>query len=445
MPMIVPAFALAFRAGFPDLLGRPLVVALSGGADSVALLLLLHRNHEALRCGIRAVHVHHHARGAEADGDAEHCAALCRTLGVPFVLAHLAEPPPSGQSAEAWWRSGRYACLEAARRQLEAAAVATGHTLDDQAETVLLKLLRGSGPRGVAAVRARHGAVIRPLLSFRRKELRDWLATEGVGWREDTSNADRGRPRAWVRHELLPLLLARSPRATEHLAAFAAALAEDEAALGGWLRREARWPEVADPVPAAAVAELPPALRRRWLLELAARLPLGEPPSRRQLEQFDGLLDQGRPTAVDLGRRWVLRRRGAQLVLSPPPCRPFDPVTAAVPSELTLPGGFVARLGFGSAAAGHRALLAPRLRDVPLAWRSVRPGERAAGRDARPLSVRLAAAGIPAEWRRAWPVLEAGGTIAWLPGVGVQPGWDAPPAAAVVAELEEPWVRRARS
>ena len=445
MPMIVPAFALAFRAGFPDLLGRPLVVALSGGADSVALLLLLHRNQETLGCALHAVHVHHHARGPEADGDAEHCAALCRRLGVPFILAHLDETPPPGQSAEAWWRAGRYARLAAACREFGAAAVATGHTLDDQAETVLLKLLRGSGPRGVAAVRARHGAVIRPLLSFRRAQLRQWLAAEGVGWREDTSNADLGRPRAWLRHELLPLVLARSPRAPEHLAAFAAALAEDDAVLGGWLRREGRWPEVKAPVPVAAVAGLPAALRRRWLLELAARLPLGEPPSRHQLAQFDGLLDRGRPAAIDLGRRWVLRRRGARLLLSPPPCRPFDPVATSVPSELTLPGGFVARLGVESAAAGHRALLAPRLRELPLAWRSVRPGERAEAGGGRPLGVLLAAAGVPPEWRRAWPVLEAGGTIAWLPGVGVQAGWEAVPAEAVVAELEEPWVRRARS
>ena len=445
MPMIVPAFALSFRAGFPDLLGRPLVVALSGGADSVALLLLLHRNHEALRCTLHAVHVHHHARGAEADGDAEHCAALCRTLGVPLVLEHLDGSPPPGESAEAWWRAGRYARLAGVRRRLDAAAVATGHTLDDQAETVLLKLLRGSGPRGVAAVRARHGATIRPLLSFRRAELRAWLAAEGVGWREDATNADTDRPRAWVRHRLLPLLLERAPRAAEHLAAFAAALAEDEVALGGWLAREGQWPEVKEPVPIPRVRELPAALRRRWLLELAARLPLGEPPSRHQLEQFDGLLDHGRPAAVDLGRRWVLRRRGARLILSPPPCRPFDPVVVVVPSEVSLPGGFVARLGVGSPSACHRALLAPRLREVSLVWRPVRPGERAQGSGGRPLTALLAAAGIPAEWRRAWPVLEAGGTIAWLPGVGVQRGWDAAPAVAVVAELEEPWVRRARS
>jgi tRNA(Ile)-lysidine synthase len=445
MPMIVPAFELAFRAGYPDLLGRPLVVALSGGADSVALLLLLHRNREALRCTLHAVHVHHHARGAAADGDAEHCAALCRTLGVPFVLEHLDGPPPPGESAEAWWRSGRYTRLAGVRRRLDAAAVATGHTLDDQAETVLLKLLRGSGPRGVASVRARHGATIRPLLSFRRAELRAWLTAEGVGWREDETNADTGRPRAWVRHELLPLLLERVPRAADHLAAFATALAEDEAVLGACLRRDGEWPEIGAPVPVAVVAALPAALRRRWLLELAARLPLGEPPSRRQLGQFDQLLDHGLPAAVDLGRRWVLRRRGGRLHLSPPPCRRFEPVPVAVPSEVKLPGGFVARLGVGSPWAGHRALLAPRVRDLPLVWRSVRSGERAHGVVGRPLAALLAAAGVPAEWRRAWPVLEAGGTIAWLPGVGVQSGWDAAPAEAVVAELEEPWVRRARS
>ena len=441
--MIAPAFALAFRAGFPDLVGRPIVVALSGGADSTALLLLFHRNRDELGCPLHAVHVHHHARGTAADGDAAHCAKLCEKLDVALVVEHLDGPPPPGQSAEAWWRSERYGRLESVRRRLDAAAVATGHTLDDQAETVLLKLLRGSGPRGVAAVRARHGAVIRPLLGLRRAELRAWLTAEGVGWREDATNADADRPRGWVRHELLPLIAARVPRAADHLAAFAAALADDEAALGSWLRRDGCWPDLGHAVSIEPVAVLPAALRRRWLLELAARLPLGEPPSRRQLGQFDGLVEHGRPAALDLGRRWVLRRRGDRLHLAPPPCRAFEPVPAVMPSERTLPGGFVVRLGISSPAATHRALLSPRLLEGRPTWRPARPGERTA--DGRPLAGLLAAAGIPAEWRRAWPVLEAGGTIAWLPGAGVQAGWEADPERAVVAELEEPWVRRARS
>jgi len=441
--MIAPAFALAFRAGFPDLVGRPIAVALSGGADSTALLLLFHRNREVLGCPLHAVHVHHHARGAAADEDAAHCAGLCADLGVPLVVEHLDAPPPPGQSAEAWWRSERYARLESVRRRLGAAAVATGHTLDDQAETVLLKLLRGSGPRGVAAVRPRHGAVVRPLLSFRRSGLRAWLTAAGIAWREDATNADAGRPRGWVRHELLPLIAARAPRAAEHLAAFAAALADDEVALGDWLRRDGLWPDLGQPVAAAPVAALPVALRRRWLLELAARLPLGEPPSRRQLEQFESLLAHGRPAALDLGRRWVLRRRGSRLHLAPPPCPAFEPVPAVAPSETALPGGFVVRLGVSSSSATHRALLSPRLLESAPVWRPARPGERTAG--GRLLAGVLAAAGIPAEWRRAWPVLEAGGTIAWLPGAGVQAGWEAEPERAVVAELEEPWVRRARS
>jgi tRNA(Ile)-lysidine synthase len=443
MSMIARAFAFAFRAGFPDLVGRPIVVALSGGADSTALLLLLHRSRAELGCALHAVHVHHLVRGREADLDARHCAALCAGLAVPLAVEHLGGPPPPGHSAEAWWRSERYARLAAARERLGAEAVATGHTLDDQAETVLLKLLRGSGPRGVAAVRPRHGAVVRPLLGFRRAELRAWLASEGVGWREDATNADTDRPRGWIRHEVLPLIVARAPRAAEHLAAFADALAEDDAALGERLRQDGVWPEPGRPVGVGPVAALPVALRRRWVLELAARLPLAEPPSRRQLDQIDGLLGSGRPAAVDLGRRWVLRRRGARLHLSPPPCPAFEPVAAAAASEVTLDSGFVVRLGVTSPAATHRALLAPRVLESRPVWRPLRPGERDV--DGRPFAALLAAAGVPAEWRRAWPVLEAGGTIAWLPGAGVQAGWEAEPERAVVAELEEPWVRRARS
>jgi len=191
---------------------------------------------------------------------------------------------------------------------------------------------------------------------------------------------------------------------------------------------------------------LHPALAR-WAARSGATLHAQQGPDlgARMQAALRSALDRGRPAAVDLGRRWVLRRRGSRLFITPPPCRPFDPVPAAVPSELTLPGGFVARLGVGSSAPSHRALLAPRLREVPLVWRPVQPGERAEGGGGRPLAALLAAAGIPAEWRRAWPVLEAGGTIAWLPGVGVQRGWEGAPAEAVVAELEEPWVGRARS
>ena len=188
-------FSRSFAQVFPDLAGKPVLVALSGGSDSVALLHLFLAACEHLGSEVRAAHVHHHLRGAEADGDAAFCRALCDSLAVPLSVLHLDPVPPRGASPEAWWRSERYRLLEAERERTGCAATATAHTLDDQAETVLLKLLRGAGVRGVAGIRPRRGAVIRPLLGARRETLRAWLREREASWREDASNLAADRPR----------------------------------------------------------------------------------------------------------------------------------------------------------------------------------------------------------------------------------------------------------
>jgi tRNA(Ile)-lysidine synthase len=436
-------FSAAFRRNFPDLVGRPILVALSGGADSVALLCLLQEGTSDLGSRVCAAHVHHHVRGAEADGDAAHCTALCGRLGVELVVKHLDPVRPRGASPEAWWRRERYRLLEEAREESECSAVATAHTRDDQAETVLLKLLRGAGPRGVAGIRRRTGTLVRPLLDFGRSEIRAFLSSRGVEWREDSSNADPTLPRAWVRGRLVPLLTEAFPGSVTHLAEFGEALAVDDALLGSLLSERGAWPGVGRPLALEAVAALPPALLRRWVLELAARLPLSEPPSRRQLDAVASLLARGRPAAVDLGRRWVLRRRGDMLALTPPPLRAFGPVPVGVPSRVELPGGFVATIDAPRGGTRHRARVHPRVRDFSLVWRSVAPGERF-DTGSKPIARLLARAGVPSEWRRAWPLLSAGGRMVWLPAVGVAEGWQGNDAEGVVAEVEEPWERHVR-
>ncbi len=443
--MIQADFTAAFRRKFPEVLGRPVLVALSGGADSVALLCLLHGARGELGSAVHACHVHHHVRGSPADEDAAYCGELCNRLGVPFAVEHLDPARPRGSSPEAWWRRERYRALEAARRRMACLALVTAHTRDDQAETVLLKLLRGAGPRGVAGVRLRSGAVIRPLLDFRRGDLRAWLTERGIAWREDASNTEETRPRAWIRGRLIPLVAQGFPNAVTHLAAFAAALAQDDDLITVVLRERAAWPAVGETLRIESVAALPPPLLRRWVLELASRLPLVEPPSRSQLEAVELMVANGTPAAVDLGRHWVLRRRRGALALCPPRILPFPPQAARVPSRLELPGGFVASLGaVESTRARHRVVLSRRLADAPLAWRSVVPGERFGGETGKPVTRALTRAGVPAEWRRAWPALEAGGTMVWLPAVGVAEGWAGSEADGVVAGLEEPWERRAR-
>ena len=443
--MIIDAFVHSFRQRFPDLTGVPVLLALSGGSDSVALLHLMEAARPLLACTLRAAHVHHHVRGDDADADAAFCETLCASLGIPLDVVHASPLPPRGTSPEAWWRRERYRLLDEVRSAKECRVVLTAHTRDDQAETVLMKLLRGSGPRGVAGIRRRRGTVARPLLDFGRAELRSWLESVGWPWREDATNASADTPRGRIRHRLLPAVEEAFPGAGGHLVAFAEALAGDEDVLAGMLRRDGVWPEPRRGVPVAAVGALPLALRRRWVLELAARLPLTEPPSRTQLEAVEGMIGGRGPAAVDLGRRWVLRRRGGQLHLSPPPCDPFPPVPVRVPSETPLPGGFFGRVGTAPSDATHGTWLRPGLRDAALVWRSPEPGERWGSSGRRTVARALARAGVPAPWRRAWPVLAADGRIVWVPGVSRQTEWAGRPGDGVRAELEEPWRRLDKS
>lgn len=435
-------FAAEFRARFPDLLGGRVLVALSGGADSVALLHLLHEAAVELPLSLHAVHVHHHLRGDEADADAAWCARLCDGLAVTFRVRHLDDPvPPRGTSPEAWWRRGRYRLLALEATQERCAAVLTAHTLDDQAETVLLKLLAGGGSRAVAGIRRRRGVVVRPLLDVRRAELRSFLSTRGLGWREDTTNRDTRRPRGWVRQHVMPLLEAQFPRASEHLARLAADLARDEELLGDLLAQGGEWPQPGGAVDVLPLHRLPESLLARWTLELASRLPVQEPPSRTQLDLVAAMIQRGQPGGVDLGRRWVLRRRGERLHLLPPPCPRFDAHEAR--GSQTLPGGWRATLGTaGGKGASYRACLDSKVLTAGAVWRSVRRGEGWPERGVRSLARALAAAGVPAPWRPAWPALEAGGRIVWVPAVGVAAEWVAAGSGTgVAATLEEPWHR----
>ncbi len=426
--------------------GQGILVALSGGADSVALLHLLHATQAELGVRVCAAHVHHHVRGAAADEDAAFCERLCARLGVRFELLHLTAPRPVGSSPEAFMRAERYRLLETARVRLGCTVVVTAHTLDDQAETVLHRVLRGAGTRGAAGIRPRHGRVVRPLLWSRRTDLRAMLTERGETWREDATNQSPDQPRALLRRRVLPLLESCFPGSAAHLAILAARLAEDDEELSDLLSGIAVYPAVGSPAPVAGVSQLKGALRRRWVLELAGQLPRTGALTSTQVDLVEGLLLTGVPAAVDLGGRWVLRRHGAWLHLSPPPCPPFAPVAARLGESNRLPGGFQVALGVGagqSAGVVHRALLHPRVGNPGAVWRPLVPGERWPASRGRCVKA-LAGLGVPPEWRKAWPVLEVNGTMIWLPGVGVAPGWGGDPPSGIQAQVEEPWTRQNR-
>jgi tRNA(Ile)-lysidine synthase len=278
-------------------------VAVSGGADSLALLHALRVLAGPRRWRLAVLTVDHGLRPGSA-ADAAFVADHAKSLGLPVrVLTLTPGDLETHQAAgpEGAARAARYAVLGWAADDLGCQWLATGHTLDDQAETVLLQLLRGAGPDGLAGMPVRSGRLLRPLLAVRRSETSACCAATGLAWREDPTNATDGPLRNRVRHHLLPLLEQLRPGATQTLAR-TATLAADErtwldpmvaTALFGIVHR--RIGAQAVELDAAALVALPTALRRR-VLRAAARWVGATPPdlgiTSRVLDLAAGVRDQ---------------------------------------------------------------------------------------------------------------------------------------------------------
>ena len=215
--------------------GDGVVVGLSGGPDSVFLLYALHTLQARMGFTLRAVHVYHGIRGAEADRDEAFSEKLCAKLDIPFQAVHVAAPAYAAQhglSLEEAARILRYEALEAARQQLTqatAAWIAVAHHLDDQAETVLHNLVRGAGLRGLAGMENRRNHVIRPLLSIKREDILKWLKQYDIPYVTDSTNADPHYTRNRIRSTVLPELREINPEASAHIAHSAALLREADA------------------------------------------------------------------------------------------------------------------------------------------------------------------------------------------------------------------------
>jgi tRNA(Ile)-lysidine synthase len=220
------AAALAQTAG-----GR-LWIAYSGGLDSHVLLHAAAGLRDRLRLDLRALHVHHGLQ-PEADAWAAHCASVCAALDVPLEVRRVAARPAAGESPEAAARAARYAAFRALLRP--GAALATAQHRDDQAETLLLALLRGAGLHGLAAMPAAAdlgtGRLLRPLLHLPRAALLDYARTHGLHWIEDPSNADTTLDRNRLRHRVIPALRERWPALDRTLSRSAAHCAEAAALL----------------------------------------------------------------------------------------------------------------------------------------------------------------------------------------------------------------------
>lgn len=217
--------------------GERVLTAVSGGADSVALLVLLQRNAQFLGIEVAAAHLDHGMR-PESGEDAEFVRHLCADLDIPLCVGKRDVPKLSRLAKE-----GLEASARRARREflMETAAtrgcvkVALGHHRGDQAETLLHRLLRGSGSSGLSAMQPWSPPFIRPLLPFAREQLQEFLAEHGWPFIEDASNCDLRFTRNRIRHQLLPLLVSFNPRIEEHLCRLSERLSEEEAF---WRERE---------------------------------------------------------------------------------------------------------------------------------------------------------------------------------------------------------------
>jgi tRNA(Ile)-lysidine synthase len=230
LPSLVAAVDGALLAAELPARGETLVVGLSGGADSVALLDALCSLRRRRGFRVVAAHLDHGLRASSGE-DARFCASLCEALEVPLRSGRAdvrARAVREGGGLEQAARRERYAFLRRVAREEGARAIAVAHTLDDQAETLLLRLLRGSGATGLAGMRPLVRDLVRPLLQVSRPEVLAHLHERGLSWREDPSNADTAHRRNRVRHELLPYLETRfNPRIRAALARTSGLLAEE--------------------------------------------------------------------------------------------------------------------------------------------------------------------------------------------------------------------------
>jgi tRNA(Ile)-lysidine synthase len=190
--------------------GARVLVAVSGGADSMALLHALRELERAGECRLVGLaHLNHGLRGEAADEDEAFCRTVAAELNLPFECERIdvrAVAAERALSIEAAGHTARYGFFERAAARVQADRVALGHTRDDQAETFLLRLLRGAGPRGLAGIYPRRGLFIRPMLECSRRQVRQFVAARGIAFREDASNLELGIPRNLVRHEVIPQL-----------------------------------------------------------------------------------------------------------------------------------------------------------------------------------------------------------------------------------------------
>jgi len=378
------------------------LVAASAGPDSTALLAALAELRDAGALGaLHALHVDHGLR-AGGEEDARCVAAACARLGVPFRSVRVTVGEGNVQ-AEA--RRARYAALRAEAARVGASRIATGHTRTDQAETVLMRLLRGAGARGLSGIPPRRGAIVRPLLDRSRAEGLAHLAGLGLAWRDDPTNATPRFLRNRLRQALWPAALALAPRAEAALARTADLSREDERALAARARRLA----AAGPVEAARLARAPLAVRRRVVRALWRAAGSPAPLGAGHVEAVLALLGPGRPRRVRLPAGLEARVRAGVRGLAAPR------ESAAAPEPALVLGPGQVHAGGRSVEVGARH---PAAVPWPLELRGRRPGDRfrpEGGAGSKTLAAWLIDRKVPRDLRDGLLVVASGRDVLAVP------------------------------
>jgi tRNA(Ile)-lysidine synthase len=431
-------------------------VGLSGGADSVALLRVLAERRSELGLVLHSAHLHHGLRAEEADADREFCRELALSLGVPFHESHVdtgaaaLADPGAGKAAETIEEAARrlrYGWFRELMARDVVDAVATAHTRDDQAETVLAKFLRGAWTEGLSGihpvVQFPEGRIVRPLLATSRGEIEAYLGRLGQGWREDSSNRHLSFTRNRIRHELLPVLEEWNPRLREHLAQMAE-LARDEEAwwrvelerLGAQLilpgrpvRGGGRAAGDGLAMEVARLAELPAAMQRRVLRYAAGKLEAAPDfESTEALRQLALAGRAGQKCEMAQGLRGERTHRELRLTVG-------VEADAGVEADrvylIEIPGEIVApewgiRVGISlSSVVGNTGKHASGASSIGKAvLRPWKAGDRVRLRysgGARKVKEVLERLRVYGSARARWPVVELGGRIAWMQGVELEP------------------------
>ena len=263
--------------------GDHIICAVSGGADSVALLWAMFLLKEKLGIELSAAHFNHHLRGAESDRDQQFVKDFCDGYSIPLHLGS-GEVTPGKKGLEAAARDARYAFLRSLPGK-----IATAHTADDNAETVLMHLVRGTGLKGLGAIAPISGNVIRPMLGITRTEVEAFLQEYHLSYITDSSNETDAFLRNRLRHHVMPLLKEENPRLSENLSAMALRLRQDEEAL-------AQLAETDAPLSVAALRAQLPAVRARSLEQFLKKSGVREPEAQ-HIELAQALVFSDNPSA----------------------------------------------------------------------------------------------------------------------------------------------------